>query len=568
MIAGRGNTPPKTRAPLKTFNDGNSARGSRGAVEHALSLGAAIRLRTEELRFREVEEKKKGKRAEAGKDGEKVEPSTADTWRLHRSIQVMCRPPDDGTGKRERGPAVCGCGYASVAEDFVSLHVRSIGSRTKAFVTGTFRCDSPWLCPVCSKRAAAKRQTRVQQVVDATLKRGGLFAHVVLTVRHSRDQALADLKQAVAESSRAARMGRAWKALQTQMQALGVLSAPEVTYSRRHGWHYHVHLGIPVLTNDPERAREGCNELVSRYLSELEKRGYSGTWAGQKVTIAEYASEAAAYIGKGLTWELTGGGATKLKTRTAGSLMPFEIAKLAADGDENMRALWLEYADVMPGTRSCVVTPAIAKALNIQVDEDCAEPDGEGTENVDADKVGELGTIIWNNLLRHGVVPKLFDTIESGPKSDWPKIKAWAETVSAEVAPALRPSDIPVDDDADVPTGGPIRWRDAQRPLTKQEHATRIALQSVSSVPARNFIEGELQMMQRDSQKFGGASPPEAAEVIAALIRESSRSTGISRALEEPNVFARMEGEECGKVALASHVLRAPQNELSAARWD
>jgi hypothetical protein len=204
--------PQKQAAPLEIFNDGNSARSRAIADANSLSnqslnkvadrqcrqpSPAAERaaLRTEELRF----QRKRG-----AEDEPKQEPenSTSELWKLHRVIQLLLRPPVAEDGTRKRGPSVCGCGYASLENENVSVHVRRTGSRPKVAISGIFRCGSPWLCPLCSKKAAVERQARVQKVVEATLKRGGgLFGHVVVTVRH-------ELKTAVSEASRAARSGR------------------------------------------------------------------------------------------------------------------------------------------------------------------------------------------------------------------------------------------------------------------------------------------------------------------------------------------------------------------------
>lgn len=525
---------PPTAAPLKILNDGNSARlagaGKAPFCQRDQALGEeAIRQngnqppaaqraasRREALRFRKRRKKKT------------VQPSTADVWRLHHAIQRLLRPPEDEDGKRARGPSVCGCGYASLENDSVALHVRRVGSRAKAFVTGTFRCNSPWLCVVCAGRAAAKRQARVQKVAEATMARGGLFAHVVLTVRHTRDQTLADLKGAVAESSRAARAGRAWKELQKQMQAVGVLSAPEVTYSPRHGWHFHTHLGLSLLTDSEDRARAGCEALVNRYLAALRERGYDATWAGQEVVIAQNAAEAAAYIAKGLAWEISGGAATKTTARKVGSLTPFQIAERASQGDRRMRGLWLEYAAAMPGTRSCVVTASIAKTLNIQTDDQTHEEGDEVADACDPDKIGELETITWNRLLRYGYAPALLGRIETEPKSNWPIIKCWAESASREVSPALRPDDIPTAEDTAPPTHAVVRHDDDPPQLSQYDRAADVASRAASAVPARTFIEREMQTMKRDWTRFGGFEPPTPADVIAAISRIANERASIT----------------------------------------
>jgi hypothetical protein len=548
---------PPTAAPLKTLNDGKSAHSSGGSSALYGQRNPTLRAEavrqygnqqppaqrsasiTDELRFRT------SKDGEDGGRKRKEAPSTSQVWRLHRDIQTMLRPAADADGNRKRGPSVCGCGYASLAEESVSIHVRRVGSRPQAFVTNVFRCGSPWLCPVCARRAAAKRQARVQKAAEATLARAGTFAHVVLTVRHTRAHALLDLKAAVADSSRAARSGRAWKALQAEMRAIGVLSAPEVTYSVKHGWHFHIHLAVLMLTGNVELATKGCNELVNRYLSELHKRGYTATWAGQHVNIAQDAKEAAFYVAKGLTWELTGS-TTKNETRKLGSLTPFQIAELGAGGDARMRSLWQEYAAAMQGTRSCVITANISKALELQNGDDASEDEDADTDVCDVDKLGQLETITWNALLRHGYVPALFDRVESEPASNWPAIKCWADTVSREISPALRPLDIQTDEDSPPPNRTEIYCDVGPPRFCPHDRATDAALRAAWTVPAHKFIQREVQTMQRDWKRFGGSKPPTPAEIVAAIValQVVKQSSVISRALERGGGSETMEAEE------------------------
>lgn len=539
--------PQKPRPPLKNFNDGNSAR-SRAAtgtvinpLNQNLSEVAARQcrqpsptakrpaLRTEELRFR----RKRGA-------DEEPENATSELWKLHRVIQELLRPPVTEDGTRKRGPSVCGCGYASLENENVTVHLRRTGSRPKAAISGIFRCGSPWLCPICSKKAAVERQARVQKVVEATLKRGGLFGHVVVTVRHERGQSLAELKTAVSEASRVARSGRAWKDVQASSHVVGALSAPEVTYSTRNGWHFHVHQGFPMLTSNVGQATEVCNQFVERYLQELKKRGFDADWNGQHVSISNDPLGAAAYIGKGLSWEIAGGSNSKKKPRLTGSLTPFDIARRAAGGNEVMRALWLEYAAVMPGTRSCVITAAIAKHLDIQADDAAPSEDetcSEQTEPVDV--VGTIPTMNWNALLRLGHVPQFVQKLETLEASYWPSIRAWAIEVSTS---PLKAKDIPCYPCDLKPSDVPFAPK-----LSRSELVRTIAWRGLEYMSGRRLIENEVGQLKVDWQKFGGTEPPDAAEVVGCIAQMSHESLPvqpISRALENRAICENLLSED------------------------
>jgi hypothetical protein len=460
-------------------------------------------LRNEGLRFHEG--RKSAPLAERP-DPEFRSPTTSERWRLLRSIAMILKPREqeqDGKAQK-RGPSVCGCGFGAVVNETVNVHLRQTGSRYRASVSGVYRCDSPWLCPNCSVRMAVKRQAKVQKVVEATLAKGGLFPHVVLTVRHANNQDLASLKAAVQTASRIARQGRKWQQIKGSMQAVGVLSAPEATWSPRNGWHFHVHLAIPSLSSDVDSILAGCASLVERYLVELKKLGFDATWKGQYVHIGDSAEKAAAYVAKGISWEISGGASTKTSTRVKGSLTPFAIASLAAEGNAKMRDLWVEYARAMIGTRSCVVTPAISEALDIPL-EDAISMEQELPEPDDV--VGTIPTCDWNILLRRGYTPTFFDRLETETAVAWPEIRAWALA-------ACKPYRLSADDIESDDTPAPVPLFD---PTPRPNPATEIALQARKYYGATKLIADSLARLGRDYAKHRGPAPPSLVDIEIAL---------------------------------------------------
>lgn len=124
-------------------------------------------------------------------------------WAL-RDVAAMLLRPEEG-----RGPAVCGCGRPGHEVMEVGLHLREDGS---ARTSGTYRCDSPWLCTVCSIRRAKERQERVALVYDvASCFPDGQTPMITVTVRHKRGMALAEVKAAVDEAYRKVRQGAPWE---------------------------------------------------------------------------------------------------------------------------------------------------------------------------------------------------------------------------------------------------------------------------------------------------------------------------------------------------------------------
>lgn len=175
--------------------------------------------------------------------------SSVSRYALLHKIQRLCRPKD----QEERGPSVCGCGRSGEGATHVNIHLR-YGEQTgeiRAGVSGVYRCKSAWLCPACAPAKALERAEKVQEAADATFRRGGMAALVVLTASHSRKQSLEYVKDLVQTASSKARKTRAWCKAVEKLAILGVICGQEVTYGLENGWHYHQHLS--VLVDGPTR---------------------------------------------------------------------------------------------------------------------------------------------------------------------------------------------------------------------------------------------------------------------------------------------------------------------------
>lgn len=333
-------------------------------------------------------------------------------WGLRDTAAMLLRPDDI----EKRGPAVCGCGRAGFEAEEVSFHLKEDGT---AKTSGVLYCDSSWLCPVCAPRRGKERQERVAEVFDhVKAYNDGQMVMCTLTVRHRRGQSLVELKKAVQAASRMARQGAPWSRAKRKFGVFGVVSAPEVTWSPESGWHFHIHTAIVHRGTDKEAQSLG-EWFVHRYMGYVEELGYSALIDGQDVSVIRDHKKLADYISKGvsrtreLAWEMAGQ-ATK-KARSKGGLHPFDILEKAS-GDDQMKALFREYADAMKGVRSCVVTKSLADALDIEPADD-AEKKGERPPEPDA--VGTLPTFIWNkvmNKMKGGVVLSI---LEDGGSSAW-----------------------------------------------------------------------------------------------------------------------------------------------------
>lgn len=350
-----------------------------------------------------------------------LKESPSARWRLKSSVVKLLKSKCQ---QGERGYAVCGCGHAATVMadgelrtvDSVRLY-RGEGQRPSVTVGGTFKCQSPWLCPSCGPSRALKRRNRLQEVMEHADAMGGCSAFVTLTVRHNVEMSLKQVKDMLSTASRKARQGKGWKNIQALGGVLGVVQGIEVLHNKRTGWHYHAHLLVPSL-GDPAEVRAAMRKLVARYMREVRKLGGSAKKVGQDVQIVRDTDADAArvsqYASKGsASWEIAGG----LKSaRERESRTPWDLAQLANAGDEQAKALFLEYAENIVGTRSCVVSASLAKKLHLQPEEN----DDDQAVMVDDEEqapVVEVLTEKWRKLMSYGLAWRVIGAVEQGQDS-------------------------------------------------------------------------------------------------------------------------------------------------------
>jgi len=296
----------------------------------------------------------------------------------------------------------------------------------------------------------------------------GQMVMCTLTVRHDRKHALADLKKVVQRASSSARQGKPWERQKERHNLFGVISAPEVTYSVEAGWHFHIHTAL-LLRGSPESAQNLGEWFVKRYMRYIHRKGFTALIDGQDVSVIQDERNLAKYIAKGvsrsrdLAWEMAGQ-ATK-QVRGLSSLHPFDILERAS-GDPVMAGLWLEYAKVMKGVRSCIVTKTIADALGLLPDPEDEEEEEEKVghiEDVETGAVGKLPSIVWNECMRKLMASTVLAVLEDGGAEAWPKARALAFDVAGFV----------YDEVMDAPPPPPVRREVVHAPTP--EHLAALA---------------------------------------------------------------------------------------------
>lgn len=143
----------------------------------------------------------------------------------------------------------------------------------RAYFNHVVTCANPFLCPVCSPRIMGVRRTEISKAVHSwlSLDSSNTCYMFTFTFSHSRSDALSGLLEAFKSS-----LQRFWsrgdlKRLLNAAGRVGRITATEIQYSRKNGWHPHQHVLLFCRVADFDQLK-----LASFWLGALESSGLSG----------------------------------------------------------------------------------------------------------------------------------------------------------------------------------------------------------------------------------------------------------------------------------------------------
>lgn len=141
---------------------------------------------------------------------------------------------------------------------------------------GLSTCSSPWACPLCAGKIAAKRAADLVAVMTMVRLMGGSAFLVTFTVRHHKAHRLAELWDAVSAGWGAVTSGRQWHADAADL--FGWCRVVEATHTPSAGWHLHVHsLWCWPGQVDEVKAQEIALRAWMRWNAALGRHGFDST---------------------------------------------------------------------------------------------------------------------------------------------------------------------------------------------------------------------------------------------------------------------------------------------------
>lgn len=352
-----------------------------------------------------------------------------------RAGEILYTPPPLNSKKIEF--RVCTCGKRKINKsEPVEVVYDPVSNR--ASYTNLQYCGSVWTCPVCAKKVSAKKKDFVANAVKAANKKGLRVAMLTLTIPHYQGDALKDLLDKLKKAKNylfTNRNSREW--FEEQFPIFGEITATEVKYSDRNGFHPHLHI-LLFLDREylPEDIQRIEDEIYEFWAEKCVKRGLGKPSRKHGVDLKMEKTDGqtfASYIAKwGLASELTQSH-MKVGKRNTHSLTMWEVLELSqmeASTKDKYSHIFKTYAKAFKGTRQIRPSNGLAKKLGMDELEDdeklANEAEPESTpEPISAMFLSDLDLWLINKNKKNLVVRELIesDFLRDGLQSELPSVR-------------------------------------------------------------------------------------------------------------------------------------------------
>lgn len=316
---------------------------------------------------------------------------------------------------REQDWRVVGCVYRRISADVAVLVNRDHG---RAHFGGVMICGSVWTCPVCGAKVSEHRRGEVHAGSDFHVQAGGAMYMVTLTFAHGREDDVGQLVKRLRHALKLLRAHRSYKGCQRYVDYVGLIRALEVTYGDANGWHPHVHeLWLTGKRLSRAQLRVVQNELFEIWRVACVSAGLGEPNRKRGVTVVE-AMSAQEYVTKWGREPRWGVGSELAKSHTKkgrglASMTPFDLLRLAGEGDKRAGLLFRDFAGAFFGARQLFWSRGLKKALGIA---EISDQEAAESEDGVVDVVGRVSADCWRWVLRQPYDARglLLELVESG----------------------------------------------------------------------------------------------------------------------------------------------------------
>jgi hypothetical protein len=298
---------------------------------------------------------------------------------------------------------------------------------------GLMTCGSVWMCPVCAAKITERRRRELESIDTSGLSQ----FMITLTLQHSRDDSLKEIRACLADAWRKVKGGRWWQNFVKDTGVIGFITGTEVTYGLESGWHPHKH----VLMWSTRLVGEINSDELKRILAERYEKILirMGRWASPKYGLDVRVGDSfiAEYVAKferkpkNANWSLAAEitkAPVKRTLQIEEHYTPFELLDLYLAKDVEAGRLFIEYALSMKGSRQLVWSHGTRKLLGLDVeltDEELAE-----MQEQDAVILAQLRPEHWLAILKGNLRGHLLEVAKTG---DSEKVRIFLHALGIDV---------------------------------------------------------------------------------------------------------------------------------------
>lgn len=300
----------------------------------------------------------------------------------------------------------------------------------KAKWSGLQNSASVWASPVAAVRISKLRAAEIEQAVKNWKKDSHHSVEfLTLTLRHTRDQSLKEVWDAISYAWRGITQGASWRGgvrMLGDKQRFGIehwLRSTEVTVGE-HGWHVHVHVLLFLKKSLDQDNRDFLTErFFERWKNAALRKGFQAPLKKHGIRIEEAikrgdATAMGAYIAKGavssIGQEIARG--QQKHARTESSRTPFQILADLADPTNSSRkrdlALWYEWEENSLGRRQMSFSKGAKEELRLDHDDQNLLEENDKKDFVDAFSIAQVTAENWSASIP-GTTISLSDSIDA-----------------------------------------------------------------------------------------------------------------------------------------------------------
>ena len=295
------------------------------------------------------------------------------------------------------------------------------------------KCKDLWGCSICASTITERRAKNLEKLFTAVRADRGDVVHVAFTVRHSRNQSLAEVKEALRTCRDKFTSCRAARKLYKKYGVVETVTGHEITYSLANGWHPHDHAALIL---EKRLSDEQFAEMESDF-KELwvEITGIHGGDANYRYGVKlsrDHDAGLGGYLAKSgrdekrTSWSIAreiAKAPSKSKTRSDKGVTPFQLLDLYETGDKRAGRLFQEYARTMRGSRQLVPSKGIKAKYGIDLNSIEELP-----QDSDYEKLLALEKIVWQALARMRLRAELL-IVASHSGGNPETVEAWVDTM-------------------------------------------------------------------------------------------------------------------------------------------